>query len=164
MTNKNIYRIIYISFGNKKEIIMNTWFKDALNKFADKHDFFDVIKDFMSEIKCASYEKEITLTYPEADEDHDIYNNGIDLFIQYYSNDMCSNIEVWVREFDNAFNIVRKERLCIYDVMNDAWDSLIATEQFTEKELFDMDYDKYKRLQDAITCDDIADILCDWLE
>lgn len=154
---------MYISF-EQKEIIMNTWFKEALNKFADKHDFYDVIKGFMSEIKYARHEKEITLTYPEADEDHDIYNNGIDLFIQYYSNDMCSNIEVWVREFDSACNIVRKERLCLYDVVNDTWDSILATEEYTKKELFDMDYDKYQELQNYTACNDIADILYNWLE
>ncbi len=36
---------------------MNTWFKDALNKFANKHDFYDVINEFMKEIKYASHEK-----------------------------------------------------------------------------------------------------------
>lgn len=149
----------YTVVNNKKENIMNTWFKEALNKFADKHDFYDGIKDFISEIKYARHEKEITLVYPD-DEDH----NGIDLFIEYYSNDMCSSIEVWVREFDSCCNIVSKEKLCFYDVVNDAWDSLLTTEQFTEKELFDMDYEKYKQLQDAIVCDDISDILYNWLE
>lgn len=143
---------------------MNTWFKDALNKFANKHDFYDVINEFMSEIKYARHEKEITLAYPDDDYEHDIYNNGVDLFIQYYSNDICSNIEVWVREFDSSCNIVGKEKLCIYDVMNDAWDSLLATEEYTEKELLDMDHDKYKILQDDIICNDIADILYNWLE
>lgn len=143
---------------------MNSWFKDALNKFADKHDFYDVIKQFMSEIKYARYSKEINIVYPEADEEHDVYNNGIDLYLEYYSNDMCSNIEVWVREFDSACNIVQKERLCLYDVVNDAWNSLIATEEYTEKELFDMEYETYKQLQDDITCDDMANILYNWLE
>ncbi len=77
---------------------------------------------------------------------------------------MCSNIEVWVREFDNCFNIIGKQKLCVYDVMNDAWDSLLATEEYTEKQLFDMDHDKYKILQDDIICNDIAHILYNWLE
>ena len=65
---------------------MNTWFKDALNKFADKNDFYDVIKGFMSSKK---HEKEITLVYPESDYENDVYKNGIDLFMQYYSNNVC---------------------------------------------------------------------------
>ena len=141
----------------------NRWFENALNEFADNNDFYDVIKEFISEIKYARHDKEITIVYPESDEEHEFYSNGIDLLIQYYSNDMCSNIEVWIREFDSELNIVRKERLSLYDVMNDAWDSLLATEEYTEKDLFDMSYDKYKELQDKTVCSDIADILYNWL-
>ena len=142
----------------------NRWFEGALNEFADTHEFYDVIEQFMSEIKYARYEKEITLSYPECDDEHEVYNNGIDLLIQYYSGMDCSNIEVWIREFDSACNVVRKERLCLYDVVNDAWDSLLATEEYTEKDLFDMNYEKYKELQDKTVCNDIADILYNWLE
>ena len=143
---------------------MNTWFKDALNKFADKNDFYDVINEFMSEIKYARHEKEITLVYPESDYENDVYKNGIDLFMQYYSNNTCSNIEIWVREFDNSFNIIGKQKLCVYDVVNDVWDSILATEEYTEKELLDMPTEEYEKMARETICIDIADILYNWLE
>lgn len=154
---------MYLSFGKKttKEIIMNTWFKDALNKFADTNDFYDVIKGFMSSKK---HEKEITLVYPESDYENDVYNNGIDLFMQYYSNNTCSNIEIWVREFDNSFNIIGKQKLCAYDVVNDVWDSILATEEYTEKELLDLPAGEYESIAQETICQDIADILYNWLE
>ena len=49
-------------------------------------------------------------------------------------------------------------------VVNDVWDSILATEEYTEKELLDMPAGEYEKIARETICTDIADILYNWLE
>lgn len=127
---------------------MKTEFKIALNDFLDKNDISCVISDFIKSIKYARAEKEINIS------------DNTDLFLLFYSNLSCSNIEVWIRNYDSDGNITDKEMIVLYDTMNDTWDSIMSTEQYTEKELLDLPLDKYNDIAHETMINDITDIIC----
>lgn len=76
---------------------MKTEFKKALSDFLGKNDIECIIDDFIKSIKYARAEKEINIS------------DNTDLFLLYYSNLSCSNIEVWIRNYDSEGNITEKE-------------------------------------------------------
>ena len=123
---------------------MKTEFKNALNDFLDKNDIECVIDEFITSIKYARAEKEINIS------------DNTDLLLLFYSNLSCSNIEVWIRNYDSDGNITDKEQIVLYDTMNDTWDSIMSTEQYTEKELLDLPLDKYKGIAHETMINDIA--------
>lgn len=127
---------------------MKTEFKKALKDFLDKHDIECVIDEFITSIKYARAEKEINIS------------DNTDLLLLFYSNLSCSNIEVWIRNYDSDGNITDKEQIVLYDTMNDTWDSIMSTEQYTEKELLDLPLDKYKGIANETMISDISDIIC----
>lgn len=128
---------------------MKTEFKKALKDFLGKSDDIEcIIDDFITSIKYARAEKEINIS------------DNTDLFLLFYSNLNCSNIEVWIRNYDSDGNITDKEMIVLYDTMNDTWDSIMSTEQYTEKELLDLPLDKYKVIAHQIMISDISDIIC----
>lgn len=138
---------MYISF-EQKENIMKTEFKKALSDFLDKNDIECIIDDFISNIKYARAEKEINIS------------NDTDLLLLYYSNLSCCNIEVWIRNYDSEGNITDKEMIVLYDTMNDTWDSIMSTEQYTESELMDLKAEKYNEIAHQTMISDISDIIC----
>lgn len=127
---------------------MKTEFKKALNNFLDKNDISCVISDFIKSIKYARGEKEINIS------------DNTDLLLLFYSNLSCSNIEVWIRNYDNDGNITDKEQIVLYDTMNDTWDSIMSTEEYTEKELLDLPLDKYNEIAHETMINDISYIIC----
>lgn len=127
---------------------MKTEFKKALNDFLDKNDIESVINEFITSIKYARAEKEINIS------------SDTDLLLLFYSNLSCSNIEVWIRNYDSDGNITDKEQIVLYDTMNDTWDSIMSTEEYTESELMDLPLDKYKGIAHETMINDIADIIC----
>ena len=127
---------------------MKTEFKNALNDFLDKNDISCIIDEFITSIKYARAEKEINIS------------DNTDLLLLFYSNLGCSNIEVWIRNYDSDGNITDKERIVWYDTMNDTWDSIMSTEQYTDKELLDLPLDKYKGIAHKTMINDISDIIC----
>lgn len=127
---------------------MKTEFKKALSDFLDKNDIECVIGDFIKSIKYARAEKEINIS------------SDTDLLLLFYSNMSCSNIEVWIRNFDSDGNITDKEQIVLYDTMNDTWDSIMSTEQYTEKELLDLPLDKYNEIAHETMINDITYIIC----
>lgn len=127
---------------------MKTEFKKALNDFLGKNDIECVISDFIKSIKYAKAEKEINIS------------SDTDLLLLFYSNLSCSNIEVWIRNYDSDGNITDKEQIALYDTMNDTWDSIMSTEQYTEKELLDLPLDKYNVIAHETMISDISDIIC----
>lgn len=127
---------------------MKTEFKKALNDFLDKNDISCVIDKFIKSIKYARAEKEINIS------------DNTDLLLLFYSNLSCSNIEVWIRNYDNDGNITDKERIVWYDTMNDVWDSIMSTEEYTESELLDLPLDKYNAIAHETMLNDISDIIC----
>ena len=122
---------------------MKTEFKKSLNDFLDKNDISCVISDFIKSIKYARGEKEINIS------------DNTDLLLLFYSNLSCSNIEVWIRNYDNDGNITDKEQIVLYDTMNDTWDSIMSTEEYTEKELLDLPLDKYNAIAHETMINDI---------
>lgn len=127
---------------------MKTEFKKALNNFLDKNDISCVISDFIKSIKYARGEKEINIS------------DNTDLLLLFYSNLSCSNIEVWIRNYDSDGNITDKEQIVLYDTMNDTWDSIMSTEEYTEKELLDLPLDKYNEIAHETMINDISYIIC----
>lgn len=127
---------------------MKTEFKKALKDFLCKNDIECVIGDFVKSIKYARAEKEINIS------------DNTDLLLLFYSNLSCSNIEVWIRNYDSDGNITDKEQIVLYDTMNDTWDSIMSTEEYTEKELLDLPLDKYNEIAHETMINDIADIIC----
>lgn len=127
---------------------MKTEFKKALNDFLDKNDIESVIDEFITSIQYARAEKEINIS------------DNTDLLLLFYSNLSCSNIEVWIRNYDSDGNITDKEQIVLYDTMNDTWDSIMSTEQYTESELMDLPLDKYKGIAHETMINDISDIIC----
>lgn len=127
---------------------MKTEFKKALKDFLGKNDIESVIADFIKSIKYARAEKEINIS------------SDTDLLLLFYSNLSCSNIEVWIRNYDSDGNITDKEQIALYDTMNDTWDSIMSTEQYTEKELLDLPLDKYNAIAHETMISDISDIIC----
>lgn len=127
---------------------MKTEFKKSLNDFLDKNDISCVISDFIKSIKYARGEKEINIS------------DNTDLLLLFYSNSSCSNIEVWIRNYDNDGNITDKEMITLYDTMNDTWDSIMSTEEYTEKELLDLPLDKYNAIAHETMINDITYIIC----
>ena len=127
---------------------MKTEFKKSLNDFLDKNDISCVISDFIKSIKYARGEKEINIS------------DNTDLLLLFYSNLSCSNIEVWIRNYDNDGNITDKEMITLYDTMNDTWDSIMSTEEYTEKELLDLPLDKYNAIAHETMINDITYIIC----
>ena len=127
---------------------MKTEFKKALNDFLDKNDIECVIDEFITSIKYARGEKEINIS------------DNTDLLLLFYSNLSCSNIEVWIRNYDEEGNITDKEQVVLYDTMNDTWDSIMSTEEYTEKELLDLPLDKYNEIAHETMINDISYIIC----
>lgn len=127
---------------------MKTEFKKALKDFLGKNDIESVIDEFITSIKYARGEKEINIS------------DNTDLLLLFYSNLSCSNIEVWIRNYDSDGNITDKEQIVLYDTMNDTWDSIMNTEQYTEKELLDLPLDKYNEIAHETMISDISDIIC----
>ena len=127
---------------------MKTEFKKSLNDFLDKNDISCVISDFIKSIKYARGEKEINIS------------DNTDLLLLFYSNLSCSNIEVWIRNYDNDGNITDKEMITLYDTMNDTWDSIMSTEEYTEKELLDLPLDKYNAIAHETMINDITYLIC----
>lgn len=127
---------------------MKTEFKKSLNDFLDKNDISCVISDFIKSIKYARGEKEINIS------------DNTDLLLLFYSNLSCSNIEVWIRNYDNDGNITDKEQIVLYDTMNDTWDSIMSTEEYTEKELLDLPLDKYNAIAHETMINDITYLIC----
>lgn len=127
---------------------MKTEFKKVLSDFLDKNDIECVIGDFIKSIKYARAEKEINIS------------DNTDLFLMFYSNLSCSNIEVWIRNYDSEGNITDKEMIVLYDTMNDTWDSIMSTEQYTEKELLDLPLDKYNEIAHETMINDITYLIC----
>lgn len=129
---------------------MKTKFKEALKDFLEDADtdIECIIDDFISNIKYARAEKEINIS------------DNTDLFLLYYSNLSCSNIEVWIRNYDSDGEITDKERIVFYDTMNDTWDSIMSTEQYTESELMNLKENEYNALSHETMINDIADIIC----
>lgn len=127
---------------------MKTEFKKALNDFLHKNDIECIIDDFITSIKYARAEKEITIS------------NDTDLLLLFYSNLSCSNIEVWIRNYDSDGNITDKERIVWYDTMNDVWDSIMSTEEYTESELMNLKAKEYNAIAHETMISDISDIIC----
>lgn len=127
---------------------MKTEFKIALNDFLDKNDISCVISDFIKSIKYARAEKEINIS------------DNTDLLLLFYSNLSCSNLEVWIRNYDEEGNITDKEQIVLYDTMNDTWDSIMSTEEYTEKELLDLPLGVYNAIAHETMINDISDIIC----
>ena len=127
---------------------MKTEFKKALNDFLHKNDIECIIDDFITSIKYARGEKEINIS------------DNTDLLLLFYSNLSCSNIEVWIRNYDNDGNITDKEQIVLYDTMNDTWDSIMSTEEYTEKELLDLPLDKYNAIAHETMINDITYLIC----
>lgn len=133
---------------------MKTKFKEALKDFLEDADtdIECIIDDFISNIKYARAEKEINIS------------DNTDLFLLYYSNLSCSNIEVWIRNYDSDGEITDKERIVFYDTMNDTWDSIMSTEQYTESELMNLNEKEYNAIAHETMISDIAyliDYSCD---
>lgn len=126
---------------------MKTEFKKSLNDFLDKNDISCVISDFIKSIKYARGEKEINIS------------DNTDLLLLFYSNLSCSNIEVWIRNYDNDGNITDKEQIVLYDTMNDVWDSIMSTEQYTESELMNLKEKEYNAIAHETMVNDISDII-----
>lgn len=127
---------------------MKTEFKKALMDFLGKNDIESVIDEFITSIKYARAEKEINIS------------DNTDLLLLFYSNLSCSNIEVWIRNYDSDGNITDKEQIVLYDTMNDTWDSIMSTEQYTESELMDLKENEYKAIAHETMISDISDIIC----
>lgn len=129
---------------------MKTKFKEALKDFLEDADtdIECIIDDFISNIKYARAEKEINIS------------DNTDLFLLYYSNMSCSNIEVWIRNYDSDGIITDKERIVFYDTMNDTWDSIMSTEQYTESELMNLNEKEYNAIAHETMISDISDIIC----
>lgn len=127
---------------------MKTEFKKALKDFLDKNDIECIIDDFITSIKYARAEKEINIS------------DNTDLFLLFYSNLSCSNIEVWIRNYDSEGNITDKEMIVLYDTMNDTWDSIMSTEEYTEKELLDLPLEKYNEIAHETMINDISYFIC----
>lgn len=126
---------------------MKTEFKKALNDFLHKNDIECIIDDFITSIKYARGEKEINIS------------DNTDLLLLFYSNLSCSNIEVWIRNYDNDGNITDKEQIVLYDTMNDVWDSIMSTEQYTESELMNLKEKEYNAIAHKTMVNDISDII-----
>lgn len=137
-----------LSFETKGINAMKTEFKKALNDFLHKNDIEYVIDKFIKSIKYARAEKEINIS------------NDTDLLLLFYSNLSCSNIEVWIRNYDNDGNITDKERIVWYDTMNDVWDSIMSTEEYTESELMNLKEKEYNAIAHETMVNDISDIIC----
>lgn len=127
---------------------MKTEFKKALKDFLGKNDIECVIDEFITSIKYARAEKEINIS------------DNTDLLLLFYSNLSCSNIEVWIRNYDSDGNITDKEQIALYDTMNDTWDSIMSTEQYTESELMNLKENEYDAIAHETMINDIADIIC----
>lgn len=127
---------------------MKTEFKKALKDFLGKNDIECVIDEFITSIKYARAEKEINIS------------DNTDLLLLFYSNLSCSNIEVWIRNYDSDGNITDKEQIVLYDTMNDTWDSIMSTEQYTESELMNLKENEYNAIAHETMISDIADIIC----
>ena len=127
---------------------MKTEFKKALNDFLDKNDISCVIDEFIKSIKYARAEKEINIS------------DNTDLLLLFYSNLSCSNIEVWIRNYDSDGIITDKEQIVWYDTMNDTWDSIMSTEQYTESELMNLKENEYNAIAHETMINDISDIIC----
>lgn len=129
---------------------MKTEFKKALKDFLEDADtdIECIIDDFISNIKYARAEKEINIS------------DNTDLFLLFYSNLSCSNIEVWIRNYDSDGNITDKEQIALYDTMNDTWDSIMSTEQYTESELMNLKENEYNAIAHETMVSDISDIIC----
>lgn len=127
---------------------MKTEFKKSLSDFLDKNDISCVIDKFIKSIKYARAEKEINIS------------DNTDLFLLYYSNMSCSNIEVWIRNYDSDGEVTDKERIVFYDTMNDTWDSIMSTEQYTESELMNLNEKEYNAIAHETMISDISDIIC----
>lgn len=127
---------------------MKTEFKKALKDFLGKNDIECVIDEFITSIKYARAEKEINIS------------DNTDLLLLFYSNLSCSNIEVWIRNYDSDGNITDKEQIVLYDTMNDTWDSIMSTEQYTESELMNLKENEYDAIAHETMINDIADIIC----
>lgn len=129
---------------------MKTKFKEALKDFLEDADtdIECIIDDFISNIKYARAEKEINIS------------DNTDLFLLFYSNLSCSNIEVWIRNYDSDGEITDKERIVLYDTMNDTWDSIMSTEQYTESELMNLNEKEYNAIAHETMVSDISDIIC----
>lgn len=127
---------------------MKTEFKKALKDFLGKNDIECVIDEFITSIKYARAEKEINIS------------DNTDLLLLFYSNMSCSNIEVWIRNYDSDGNITDKEQIVLYDTMNDTWDSIMSTEQYTESELMNLKENEYNAIAHETMINDIADIIC----
>lgn len=126
---------------------MKTEFKKALNDFLGKNDIECIIDEFIKSIQYARADKEINIS------------DNTDLFLLYYSNLSCSNIEVWIRNYDSDGNITDKEQIVLYDTMNDTWDSIMSTEEYTESELMDLKAEKYNEIAHETMINDISYII-----
>lgn len=127
---------------------MKTEFKKALKDFLGKNDIECVIDEFITSIKYARAEKEINIS------------DNTDLLLLFYSNLSCSNIEVWIRNYDSDGNITDKKQIVWYDTMNDTWDSIMSTEQYTESELMNLKENEYNAIAHETMVSDISDIIC----
>lgn len=152
---------MYLSFGKKTTkgyYTMNTEFKTALNKFLNNpdNDVYKIVTAVMrkyNDVGYCHYSHKIGW----------VNDNLYDIDFVVYSNSMCSNIEVWIRKFDDYGNFQAKEKICLYDIMNDSWDGLLSTEEYTEKQLFDMEKNEPKKLNQLLTdiiINDVTDIIC----
>lgn len=137
---------------------MNTEFKTALNNFlkSPNINIEKIVKGCVNKFYkngYCQYEENIGW----------VNNNLFDMFIKIYANCMCSNMEIDIRKFDYDGNFKESEKICLYDIMNDSWDGLLSTEEYTEKELFEMEKNEPKRLNQLLTdiiINDVTDIIC----
>lgn len=134
---------------------MNTEFKTALNNFlkTPNIDIEKIVKGCVNKFYkngYCQYEENIGW----------VNNNLFDMFIRMYANCMCSNIEIDIRKFDYDGNFKESKKICLYDIVNDVWDSIMGTEEYTEKELMDMPVEQYERIARETIINDVTDIIC----
>ena len=134
---------------------MNTEFKTALNNFlkTPNIDIEKIVKGCVNKFYkngYCQYKENIGW----------VNNNLFDMFIRMYANCMCSNIEIDIRKFDYDGNFKESKKICLYDIVNDVWDSIMGTEEYTEKELMDMPVEQYERIARETIINDVTDIIC----
>lgn len=134
----------------------NTELKNALKVFLKNNDVECIVMDLIDNDR-ANVEKSIDImSVTEGD-----ITFHYDIFFQRCCNSCFANIEITVRKFNCDYGrCIAHEKICLYDYVNDTWDSIMATEQYTEQELLAMPEKEYNALARETIISDISDIIC----
>ena len=111
------------------------------------------IKNFQNEENHSKYKT----AFEKIDEN--TYNEVLHA-VKEREKELPIDLQIDIRKFDYDGNFKESKKICLYDIVNDVWDSIMGTEEYTEKELMDMPVEQYERIARETIINDVTDIIC----